>query len=437
MLTNLKGLLVPRPFKLFYFVQDISLLAKARSLVEKFIDNAEHTVYEKLEQVDTSIECGIFIIDKELDFFQENLCDQGQENILIVVNDILTDLENYPYEIYISTNKVITSLSTLLYDLKHCEDSHSDYFCVDINSIEINTATPCDLYLKINDDRFLKVIKKNDVFDEEQLAHFQKKSKYLWVSRQHFFLFGDFLYGRDDLERQVNTPFSVESEDHLALIHDMAKSCGISVKTINSVSRAIENLQKNADVKLRSLFDKFNELKGSFLYGHSHFTALLAIEIASKMKWYRPQHLDKLVMAAILHDMGYHNKDNALYEALPKSKIEVLDPDERDDTLNHVTRIIQLIEGNNAIDSDIINIIKGHHGARGDESYPTKSFGSEMDLLTGIFLLTHTFTVSFFKVNFNKAKVQKILAYIKFLYDKGNLKKVIPDFETQITELMK
>ncbi len=403
----------------------------------KIIPEAENIISEEEGSkivVEDIVDDAVLVLNHSLAEVKESLEAAGKQCLLIVINEIVNDFEDFPVEIYISKSRIVTSIASVFYDLKLKHKKESDYFCIGIENITLERMTPCDLYLKINDEKFFKVVNHGDVFDQEVYDRYSKKANELWVTRMDFYNHASFLYGQTDLEAEANISFSVEKPDHLALIHDMAKSCGISEKTLNSVENCIGTIKEHPDKKIRNLLDKFNEMKGSFLYSHSYFTSLIAIEVASAQKWFKHQHMDKLIMASIMHDMGYKDKDNALCEGLPLSKIKLLDPLKQDDIIGHVDRVLELLEDCPQVDSDVINMIKRHHGGRGEESYPQKSFATELDLLGGIFLLSHAFTTSFFKVAFDIKKLDHVLAYIEMIYNKGNLKKIFPEFKNTLKE---
>jgi hypothetical protein len=420
-----------------YFIKDLELLKKSHHIIEKLWDNPVNIIHEDLNKIETDLDNVIFVIDSSLEYFQEKFISSKKQNLVIVINDIVNDFEDYPLEIYVSKSRILTSLSAVLFDLKNTTTFDGTHFSVEIFNISIGEITPCDLFLRISDEKFLKCVKKGDVFDEDTRDRFSKKSKFLWVKKDHFYLYGEFLYGHDSLEEEVSHEFSVENTTHLKLIYDMAQSCGISKKTVKTVEESMQDLKKNSKGKIKKLLSDFDKLEGTFLFSHSHFLSLLCIEIASKQEWFKHQHIDKLVMASLVHDMGYQDPENALNEALPRSKVEELPLGVREDTLNHIDAVLKILETSNTIDSDIINIITYHHGARGEESYPKKSFAPEMDLLSGIFLLCHVFTIGLFKISFNKNKIQNVLAYIDLHYSKGNFKKILPEFRKNIIELMK
>lgn len=419
----------------FYYIEDDDSLRKVRSIVLNFIGDSKHVIFNDVEKIPTNLSDGIYIIDKNLEFFQERL-KLSSKSTLIVINDILNDFSDYPTEVYISRTKLVISLGAILFDLKNEKEINGNYYSVDIKKIKIGEASPCDLYLNLGKEKFLKCVRAEDIFDQEIRDRYIKKTNFLWVERKDFYLHSNFLFDKDFVEQEVNAPFSLERMDHLSLIYDMAQSCGITDKTIRLVENSMTEIRKNSDKKIAKLLNRFDSLQGTFLFSHSYFLSLFVCELAKKQSWFKHQHIDKLVLAAIVHDLGYKNEENAFYEALPKSKLADLSVDSREDTLAHIDTVLKILKNCKSIDSDVINIIKHHHGGRGEESYPLKSFATEIDLLSGLFLLTHSFTISFFKVSFNIKKLPKVFDYIEAIYNKGNLKKIFPSFKRDILELL-
>ena len=422
----------------FYFcVQDESLLHVLHGIVNQIWNEPKSHIFDKIDQFPSDIVGHVFFVDSDIDIFQEKYNKPEQKNLIIVVNDILNDFGDYPFEVYITKNKVVTSLSAILFDLKNNKSLNSKYFCVELKHISLNETAPCDLFLKIHDEKYLKIHSSGLMFDRDVYDRYAVKSDFLWVLKDDFYEYGDFLYGKQDLERKIYIPFSPANSQHFQLVYDFAHSCGISERTIKSVETATERIKESASKTLRSIFKKAEELEGSFLMVHSHLCALLCVEVAKKQSWFKPNHVDKLVMASYFHDLGYKNPDNTAFEGLPKSKIKELDQETREDILGHIDEIIKMLEKVDEIDNDILNIIKRHHGGRGDDSYPAVSYAVDIDLLSGTFLLCHSFTVGFFKMGMDVKQVDKILAYVSMVYNKGNLKKIFPSFCESIEELIK
>ncbi len=420
----------------FYYMQDFNLLYQARQILSRFGQNSlKHFVCNKLDEVPRDVDHCIYVIDAQIDKFQKYIKDQSKQHLVIVINQILNDFEDYPHEAYISQSKIVTGLSAIIYDQVNSLETHEDFLCVNINNISLNKSSPCDLYFKINEKKFLKCLYNSDIFDLETKDHFLKKSEYLWVKKEDYYLFGYFLYGEDDLEREVTSPFSAEKLESIEFLHDLARSCGISDKAILAVEESIKSFHAHPEEKIKNMIMSFEDCKGSFLYAHSYLTSLLAVEILSNISWFTKDHIDKLVLASIIHDLGYQEAENAIFEGLPKSKILELPYVTRQDVIQHVDRVLHALKDCERLDTDVLNIISRHHGARGEESYPQKSTAMEIDLLSGVFLLTHSFIVCLFKMSFDMTKASKIMAYLESIYNKGNIKQVFPEFKEKVLRM--
>jgi HD-GYP domain-containing protein (c-di-GMP phosphodiesterase class II) len=332
---------------------------------------------------------------------------------------------------------MIINLSPLLTELRDLDSTSADYYPVDINKLNPVGSCPCDLYIRLSERKFVKCVRSGDEFDLEIQTKYRTKTTKLWVIKDDFFEYSDFIFGKVELEKKITNEFSISNLSDIELIHDMARSCGISGKTLRTVESQVQELQENSKGNLKKLLVNFEEMKGTFLYSHSYFTSLIAIEAAKKQSWFKHQHIDKLVLASILHDLGFKDSNSALYESLPKSKILELPAVIQKDLLNHVDKICELLKIDDGVDSDVLNIIFKHHGGRGEESYPLKSFGTEIDLLSGIFLLSHAFTLTFYTVAFNKKKLKEVFLYLEHHYNKGNLRKIFPLFKESILDIMK
>ena len=419
----------------YYFIKDLELLKTIHIIVEKFWQSPNHTIVKLKEDIPEGLVNGLIFVDSDLEYFQDRFLNPEKSNVVVVVNDIVNDFADYPYEVYISRNRVLGSLTAILYDLKHSQEFDQKYFSVHMGNILLNEMAPCDLYLRINQDKFVKILNQDNVYDLELINRYKDKTEFLWVLKEDFFLYGNFLYGEEDLDQKVSAQFSVENTDHLKLVYSMARSCGIEQSTMSLISNSISSFQENSSKKLKGLLAKIDNISDSYLVAHSHLTALLCAELTKRESWAKAQHTDKLILASIVHDLGFKNHLNSINEGLPKSKLNEINPEVKEDILSHIDNVIEILRDCEEVDSDIINIVKRHHGARGEDSYPQVSHATEFDLLSGAFILCHTFSVSLFKVQLDTSKYQKILAYINLIYNKGNIKKNLPAFNNMIQEI--
>ncbi|MAX66817.1 MAG: hypothetical protein CME66_07750, partial [Halobacteriovoraceae bacterium] len=126
----------------FYYMQDFNLLNQARQILSRFGQNSlKHVVCNKLDEVPRNVDDCIYVIDAQIDKFQKHIKDQSEQHLVIVINQILNDFEDYPHEAYISQSKIVTGLSAIIYDQVNSLETHEDFLCVNINNISLNKSS--------------------------------------------------------------------------------------------------------------------------------------------------------------------------------------------------------------------------------------------------------------------------------------------------------
>jgi putative nucleotidyltransferase with HDIG domain len=162
-------------------------------------------------------------------------------------------------------------------------------------------------------------------------------------------------------------------------------------------------------------------------------TATLALTIGKKFNWFTFDNQEKVYLGSMLHDLGYKDEKNAFHELMDKDEIEKLDPNKRDDILNHTTRYNEQLTKTN-LHQDVINIIIRHHGAQGAGSYPRNVSPHEATLIFALFMISHDFTLRLFKASFNKNKIPEIINDMESTYKVGNYKTIYPEFVKSVKE---
>ena len=175
-------------------------------------------------------------------------------------------------------------------------------------------------------------------------------------------------------------------------------------------------------------------MEGSFLYNHSYLTSVVALTAGAKFTWMTPDNKEKIYLGCMLHDLGYRNKDNALKESMKLSDIKKLPPEQRDDILNHPILFAKHLAQLDDVHQDVLKIVKDHHGVHNEESYPKPIYPAEINLIFALFIISHEFTLGLYAIAFNDQKIPTLLADICERFDKGNYRKIIPEFKMSIEE---
>ncbi|MCO4794838.1 MAG: hypothetical protein KC493_14055 [Bacteriovoracaceae bacterium] len=272
--------------------------------------------------------------------------------------------------------------------------------------------SPCDLYLKLSDDKYVKILNKNDDINSNFIE------KYVLKKIFEFFLTSkDFSECQDQLfdfhsnvrEILVNGK-KVQLPQHDGM-NEIMEGLGVSerqTKQINNMSNQIVQELNTGDTNFSNLIGKFTSDSGRFLYDHSYLTAMISCLIASENEWGTTPNKEKLCLASILHELGDEDQ----------LKLKTQDHLSRQNLLNGYPefqrktnqKLADKLKSIGSIPLDVISIIEGSHNY---------SF-SQLSPMTCCFVVGHQFVVELYAEKFTPDKVPEILERMKTIFTEGN-----------------
>ncbi len=202
----------------------------------------------------------------------------------------------------------------------------STYLKLPIEKIQKLSVAPCDFYLKITEQNFVKIINANDLYEESLLLKKMKSGVNEFYIRQE-----DELILQQDLSQFMQLELRglmVESEKSLATlknafdsVRDFAKRIELHEVTV----QLIEGIQKSTIVSIRQNKKIFNLLvkkisDKNYLSQHSLMTSLVCCAAASKMSWSTQATLKKFILASLFHDIVL--EDSKLGKVRVSSELE-------------------------------------------------------------------------------------------------------------------
>lgn len=175
--------------------------------------------------------------------------------------------------------------------------------------LKVNSVTT-DLYLKISETKFVKILNKNEMYSSDIILKYQNRGvQYLYVESSEFQNL--FSYFQSVLRLSLNTidtDFKLLRDIQLSsigLVHEAIEVLGFSAEVFElTQSITISNLKflKKMNCGLYELVEGVIK-QNNYLYEHSLLISYVAIEIARKMDWCNTSTFQKLSMAALLHDL--------------------------------------------------------------------------------------------------------------------------------------
>jgi len=232
-----------------------------------------------------------------------------------------------------------------------------------------------DLYVKIGENRFLKILRSGDTFTPERIESYLKKGV------KHFFLRKDaqstYLGYCDHLtEALLNSklvPTKVKANQVLNLGQEtigFMSARGVSDKTIRHAieySVMVKNLVHQPEFRAVDTVRDFVDDLAS--YEHGVATAIVA-SLMLRTEWKPAERLYRVVsLAGMFHDI-------ALKDVLPQESEDdpalLKTPQERELLNNHPLKSAEIMSKVKGMDPAVCEVIAQHHERRCGKGYPNR-----------------------------------------------------------------
>jgi response regulator RpfG family c-di-GMP phosphodiesterase len=206
-------------------------------------------------------------------------------------------------------NIVKTALSEVHLELNHVQIP-AHLIPVNIHILHKLGKLTEDVFIKLSESRFIKILHAGAVFNDYELNRFEnKKVDKLWVQTNGFKnLFEEYkkqIYFRETMMELDSLRLSQEMAVDHSMVTSMARNFGWNKEIIDMTTRSIENVLKmlvrTPDLKpLLTLHKKNNN---SQLSTHAIELAAFCVAILDNLSWNSQLAKEKIVFAAITHDM--------------------------------------------------------------------------------------------------------------------------------------
>ncbi len=275
--------------------------------------------------------------------------------------------------------------------------------------------TLCDVYLRLGDEKFVKIVNSGDSITNDVLRNFENKNiTSFYVLKKDFDQFG--------MELVPHSAAPVVKDilpDHKEL-NALLGSLGINLFTCSEVSKTYEKFLSDISTNkhISNLLKQMIFNKKRFTYDHSYLAGIISIELAKKFEWSLTSVKEKLMIAAIMHDLR-----------MPEDIVSIADSNNLSDSvaynilrahLKHSELMAEDLSKEDKVAQDVINIIKDHHNLSSVNLTP----------LTMVFIVAHEFVIKLYNYQLNPEMGPQALRDIEVFF-KGSV------FEKYVIELSK
>ncbi|MBF0297632.1 MAG: response regulator [Oligoflexia bacterium] len=353
------------------------------------------------------------------------------EEIKELKNLLKDNSHNYHFVKPVEFEVVIRKIEEVLINLR---EELINYCKIKImHFLKFNTIN-CDVYLKLSENKFVKVISKDALYSTEIVHKYATKStEYLYILKEDFKNFySNFSksltysleHENDVLEKSVDLQLT-----GIAAVYEMVHILGINsevVELVNGVYKstlAVLNNNKNLSKILNGIIKNYN-----YLYEHSLLTSYIASAIANTMDWITESTVQKLMISSLLHDLSLEkiagkidiNKtidvENFLADKQIDHRIKKI-------FLEHPYDTSMIVKNSYLLAPDIDWIILQHHELPDGSGFPHKMDSQKIPPISCLFIIAETFSRRIYGKTIDKNLINEQIDFFNKNYNSGNFKK--------------
>lgn len=356
---------------------------------------------------------------------------------LITGTEKLTDHESFknyysdnPNNRYFTKPFKMEELSNNVLEILHNKSSvEKNYYKIKINRLEHYNNTNSDLFIKLSEKKFVKIIKKDDLFDKEILTKYSNKNL------EHFYILkNDFHSFLDNHLKTIRATLASKrlpvhdkihlQKDLISFARDKVLELGIDEKVVKEtdavIHSVIDHIKCNGDIW--DIFkSKFNQK--NYIVDHSLLLSYLSSAVAYKMSWKVEATLKKLTIASLLHDITLKSSEFAKITTAKELEECSFSDKEKQEIKRHPLAISNMVNTFKDTYPDIDSIILTHHEKPDGSGFPRGLTHLNTSPLHCLFIICEDFVNHIVENEVTPSTIAKIKKEFKKKYDKGNYKK--------------
>jgi len=305
------------------------------------------------------------------------------------------------------------------------------YCRVNLNFFYSTKEVFCDVYLCLNNDKYVKVFNRYDNVDFMDLKKYDKRNiKHLYVRERDFSLI---------TKKLVESLRPLNSQEHgLELVQNDSLNMVFSIQLQETVSEIVQKIGLNSEAvemttiavnstmslvqKNREIYDILKKsIKGeNYASEHSFLLSYLACAILKESEYLSDENTMTLTVAAFFHDVTIENSETAKIQTAHEYKFKTLGYKEQEEYLDHPMKARKLIEEIEGIPQEVFSIIEHHHERYDGSGFPQGLDYKRLSPLSSIFNLAHELALYLFESGGSPANIHSILRDMEKEYTSGN-----------------
>lgn len=294
--------------------------------------------------------------------------------------------------------------------------------------LKINSI-PCDVYVKLSADKFVKIINNNELFSTEVILKLISKGvTHFYINRSEISLYGESvtqaIYGilKSKNKKIDDAAKSQLTSKALDIVRDKLKTCGFS-KSILEVTEEVVNLQVDMiqrSPELSQFMEKF-QLYRKMNTEHSRLVSFLCVAILKDIGWDSESTLQKMCLASLFHDISL--PDEFIKKITEADYLKTLSPSEKQNYERHCEESAHLAKNFSPIAPGIEQAILEHHELPDGTGFPKKMSAIHVHSLSACLHIADVAADCMWEQDFDIEKVNEVFLKKKDFYSKGSYRK--------------
>jgi HD-GYP domain-containing protein (c-di-GMP phosphodiesterase class II) len=310
-------------------------------------------------------------------------------------------------------------------------------FCkVNISFFFSTKSVFCDIYLKVNDKKYIKIFNRFDQIEFKDIKKYNNKNiQYLYVREN------DFSSIMKKLLEELRPIF--ESDSHALVLGSQSLNSSFSIQLQETVSESIQklglsgeavemaNLAINSTLNLvedqKEIYSVLEEIiKGNnYVSEHSFLLTYIGCSILAESPYAHPDNNLAISVSAFFHDIYLQDEEQARIQNKEEFRFKTLGITERDEVLEHPQKASKLVSKIDGIPPESQVIILQHHENYNGTGFPNGIDFKNMSPLSAIFNVAHELASYVYDSGRNPENIEDIVRDLAQTYTRGNYKMAI------------
>jgi putative nucleotidyltransferase with HDIG domain len=269
-----------------------------------------------------------------------------------------------------------------------------DFSQIKIDEFYSSQAVLFDIFIKISDNKYLKILHAGDTFSKERIDKYKNEKK---VSNLYFHKNDrrKYIQYNNHLAKKFIANENVPTFNKVNILKNVSEkfieeafTVGIKPQVLEQGKEVCDTIYQLIESKsdLYSVLRSFQNFDPS-AYSHAFLVTLYSTSIIKQFEWQSKATVETTAMACMFHDIGKMQLPKEFLNLRPSD----MTPEQLELYKTHPELGLQIVEANRGLNNSVKQIILQHHEAYDGTGFPHEKKGNKILTLANIVCLADDF----------------------------------------------